>query len=152
MLISAQVLWFWLIIKSNVPFKTMKLPNIYLICCKSEHATHKSNKNLKLGFTRPNHVSIMRSIVWRGGRVRSNAPDLKSGDGLNRPGVRIPPSPPYKASRYGNVSAFFIFVSWGRNENLGSTLLSGTIENSWRLAAKRWNTRTYFIIYLPLRH
>ena len=37
----------------------------------------------------------MRSIVWRGGRVRSNAPDLKSGDGLNRPGVRIPPSPPY---------------------------------------------------------
>ena len=73
----------------------MKLPNIYLICCKSEHATHKSNKNLKLGFTRPNHVSIMRSIVWRGGRVRSNAPDLKSGDGLNRPGVRIPPSPPY---------------------------------------------------------
>ena len=36
----------------------------------------------------------MRPIKWRGGRARSNAPDLKSGEGLNLPGVRIPPSPP----------------------------------------------------------
>ena len=53
----------------------------------------------------------MRSIEWRGGRVRSNAPDLKSGEGLNLPGVRIPPSPPYKTTR--SLSGFFYICEKG---------------------------------------
>ncbi len=36
----------------------------------------------------------MRNTIWRGGRARFNAPDLKSGVGSSLPGVRIPPSPP----------------------------------------------------------
>lgn len=39
----------------------------------------------------------MRSTIWRDGRARLNAPDLKSGVGLNPPGVRIPLSPPTKS-------------------------------------------------------
>ena len=49
----------------------------------------------------------MRSTIWRDGRARLNAPDLKSGVGLNPPGVRIPLSPP-NSEKPLTRAAFFV--------------------------------------------
>jgi hypothetical protein len=54
----------------------------------------------------PKNIIKIRS-TWRGGRARFNAPDLKSGEGSNLPGVRIPPSPPSSENPH-TVAGFFM--------------------------------------------
>ncbi len=54
--------------------------------------------------------------TWRGGRARFNAPDLKSGEGSNLPGVRIPPSPP--SSKNPHIVAGFFMGKRKPNEYL----------------------------------
>src|ERR1039458_6411081 len=50
--------------------------------------------------------SVIDCQTRRGGRARLNAPDSKSDVLARVPGVRIPPSPPYKLNEINQVSSY----------------------------------------------
>lgn len=89
----------------------------------------------------------------RGGRARFNAPDLKSDVGSSLPGVRIPPSPPYK--RNPHLLRVFCILDSKRNRG---RVRSPAVRHHCReqcvppQAPEGSGTRMLLRTSLPLRH